>query len=364
MWVEQVKTGFKYIERYTDPMTGKYRRVSIVLEKNTAQARKQAQEALRQKIEEAIQPQKKKTTLSKLVDAYYVSQQKTVKPQTAERNLSACHSLMSMLGPDTYVDMLTAGYVREQLIASGRENGTLNEWLVRFKALIRWGYQNDYLTDISFLEKLEKFPDVPRKIKIEDKFLEADELKLLVESLKVQKWKVLTQFLALSGLRFGEAAALERADIDLKNRLIHVTKTYNQAHDLVSTPKTPESNRDVYIQDELLPVCKTALALSLCDSVIRMSKVLFPGSRREHIQFDMYAKYLRENSQKILGRKITPHTLRHTHVSLLIEQGISIEAVSRRVGHADSRITRDIYMHITKRLKEKDNENIRAVKIL
>mgnify|MGYP000161754713 FL=1 len=364
MWVEQVKTGFKYIERYTDPMTGKYKRVSVVLEKDTAQARKTAQRVLNTKIDEAMCPQEKKITLTRLVDAYHKSQEHTVKPQTAERNLSACRSIMSMLGENTYVDKLSAGYVRERFLASGRENGTLNEWLTRFKALIRWGYRNDYITDISFLEKLEKFPDVPHKVKIEDKFLESDELNKLIASMKVTKWKVLTQFLALSGLRFGEAAALERSDIDLKERVIHVTKTYNQAHDIVSTPKTIDSNRDVYIQDELLPICKTALALSLCDSVIRMSKVLFPGSRREHIQFDMYAKYLRENSERVLGRKITPHTLRHTHVSLMIEQGISLDAVSRRVGHSDSRITREIYMHVTNRLKEKENNMIREVKIL
>lgn len=364
MWVEQVKTGYKYIERYTDPMTGKYRRVSVVLEKDTAQARKTAQRVLNAKIDEGMRPQEKKITLSQLVSAYHKAQEYTVKPQTADRNLSACRSIMSMLGENTYVDKLSAGYVRERFLASGRKNGTLNEWLTRFKALIRWGYRNDYIADISFLEKLEKFPDIPHKAKIEDKFLESDELNKLIASMKVTKWKVLTQFLALSGLRFGEAAALERSDIDLKERVIHVTKTYNQAHDIVSTPKTIASNRDVYIQDELFPVCKNALLFSVNDAVVKLSRVLFPGTRREHIQFDMYAKYLRENSKRVLGRKITPHTLRHTHVSLMIEQGISLDAVSRRVGHSDSRITREIYMHVTNRLKEKENDMIREVKIL
>lgn len=365
MWVEETKKGkYKYIERYTDPLTGKYKRVSVVLEKDTAQARKTAQRVLNAKIDEAMRPQEKKITLARLVDAYHKSQEYTVKPQTAERNLSACRSITLMLGENTYVDKLTAGYVREQFTASGRKNVTLNEWLTRFKALIRWGYRNDYISDISFLDKLEKFPDVPHKVKIEDKYLESDELNKLIGSMKITKWKVLTQFLALSGLRFGETAALERSDINLKERVIHVTKTYNQAHDIVSTPKTIESNREVYIQDELFPVCKNALMLSVNDTVVRMSKVLFPGTRREHMQFDMYAKYLRENSERVLGRKITPHTLRHTHVSLMIEQGISLDAVSRRVGHADSRITREIYMHITERLKEKEREEIKSVKIL
>lgn len=56
MWVEKVKTGYKFIERYTDPMTGKYRRVSIVLDKDTAQSRKTAQRALNAKIDKAMMP--------------------------------------------------------------------------------------------------------------------------------------------------------------------------------------------------------------------------------------------------------------------------------------------------------------------
>lgn len=364
MWVEKVKTGYKFIERYTDPMTGKYKRVSVVLEKDTSQSRKIAQKTLNAKIDQAMMPQEKSITLAQLVDLYGKEQIKTVKMQTYSRNQSACNALMKMLGPDTIVNRLTAGYIRERMIASGRENSTLNEFLVRLKGLIRWGYRNDYISDISYLEKLERFKDVPHREKIQDKFLEADELKTLLDSMDVTKWKLLTEFLALSGLRFGEAAALYRSDVDLKNRVIHVTKTYNQAHDVVTTPKTGTSVRDVYIQNQLLDVCKIILFTSAGGKVVQMSRMLFPGTRREHMQFDCYAKYLREKSEKVLGRRITPHTLRHTHASLLMEQGVDKDSISHRLGHANSRITEEIYLHVTKKLEEKQNEQIKEVKIL
>ena len=57
MWVEERKTGFKFVERYTDPMTGKTRRASVVMEKNTAQSRKLAAVALSEKIDKALLPQ-------------------------------------------------------------------------------------------------------------------------------------------------------------------------------------------------------------------------------------------------------------------------------------------------------------------
>lgn len=60
---------------------------------------------------------------------------------------------------------------------------------------------------------------------------------------------------------------------------------------------------------------------------------------------------------------ITVHALRHTHASLLLEKGVSIDMISRRLGHKNSKITREIYLHVTEKLKEKDNSQIAAINI-
>lgn len=44
--------------------------------------------------------------------------------------------------------------------------------------------------------------------------------------------------------------------------------------------------------------------------------------------------------------KITFHTLRHTHASMLIQEGAPIPLVSRRLGHASTRMTLDTYAHM------------------
>lgn len=80
---------------------------------------------------------------------------------------------------------------------------------------------------------------------------------------------------------------------------------------------------------------------------ILQAKLLFSNDDGTHISFYTYNKYLHENSLSALHRAITPHTLRHTHASLLMEQGIGIDAISRRLGHEDSKITREIYLHVT-----------------
>ncbi|HIY01876.1 MAG TPA: hypothetical protein IAA26_08550 [Candidatus Blautia faecipullorum] len=136
---------YKFIERYTDPLTGKYRRVSIVLEKNTAQARKQAQGALQERIEVSIAPKKSSINLSQLVNLYYNEQKETLKPSTYDRNHNVCMSIAKTLGNDILVENINAGYIKKCFLSSGKSPVTLNEWLIRLKALLRWGYKNDYI---------------------------------------------------------------------------------------------------------------------------------------------------------------------------------------------------------------------------
>lgn len=369
MWVENMKNGkFRFAERYKDYMTGKTKKVSVVLEKNTPQSRKVAQKILSEKIENASNaPIVKSVTFGNLVSKYLDYQKTAVKPSTYSRNRFACNTLTEIFGGDVVVDKLTAKYIKDKLLSTGKASGTLNEYLKRLKALIRWGYQNDYIFNISFLDKIEPFNDTPHKIKIQDKYLEADELKALLSGMHLENWKLLTQFLALSGLRFGEAAALTLSDVDFDNRLIHVTKTYDMVNNVVTSPKTLCSIRDVFCQDELFEVCRSVKICMLRQSIIfgyGRSNLFFQSADGTHVNYYAYGKYLRYNSMKLLGRAITPHALRHTHASLLLEHGIPIDTISRRLGHENSQVTREIYLHVTEKLKEKDNQKIAKVKIM
>ena len=370
MWVEQTKKGkYKFIERYTDPLTGKYRRVSVTLDKDTPQSRKQAQKAILKKIEDAEKATRTESddmTLSDLVELYREEQKQTVKASTYQRSYFACETLKNILGSDTKLKNLTAGYIRKSLLSTGKSHGTLNEHLVRLKSLIRWGYRNDYVDDITFLDKLDPFSDIPHREKIEGKFLESMEVSTLTNGMKVQKWKNLTLLLVLSGLRFGEAAALERADLDFRERVIHVSKNYDSVNKIVTTPKTRTSIRDVYMQDELYKLCRCIAAESVSNTIVSMSSknLLFTDCDGEHISFFAYNKYLRQISIKELGRAITPHTLRHTHASLMMENGMNEDSISRRLGHTNSKITKEIYLHATNKLKEKENSQMKGIKIL
>ena len=48
-----------------------------------------------------------------------------------------------------------------------------------------------------------------------------------------------------------------------------------------------------------------------------------------------------------LNLNVTPHSLRHTHTSLLAEAGVDLDEIMDRLGHQDDATTRNIYLHIT-----------------
>lgn len=230
--------------------------------------------------------------------------------------------------------------------------------------LVRWGYENDYIDDIRSLDKVKKFKDEEKIHKPEEKYLESSELKMLLESLSVEKWRFLTELTALSGLRIGEAIALHSEDVDMKKMII-VNKTYEPVNEIVPSPKTVSSNREVYMQDELLGLCwrinifmkKERLAMGY------QSEIFISNSNRGHMSYYAYNKCLRENAEKLLGKSVTTHFMRHTHVALMAEQGVPLDVISRRLGHADSKITRDIYFHVTKKMREKDNAAVANIQI-
>lgn len=365
MWIEPYKNKYRAFERYTDPMTGKQKRVSTIIDKDTKSARKTAEEVLRAKIAEATTVMADADiTLEELAEKYNQHVKESCRETTWKRDKSMVNGAIEILGKDVIAKNLTARYIDQKLRSTGKKNISLNTYLVTLKRMLKWAYRMEYLDDVSYLDRLPLYPDAEKKSRIEDKYLTSDDLKKLLESMQVEKWKLLTMFLALSGLRIGEALALKDADV---SDYIHVTKTFHLTTGTVyDQPKTDCSVRDVYVQPELEDVVKKIRVYVLKEKLEagHRSDLFLPDRDGGYVQYAAYEKYLKENSERILAHRITPHALRHTHVSLLAEQGYPLDAISRRVGHEDSKITKEIYLHITEKQKQKDNEQLRSIKIL
>lgn len=358
MWMQKRDKQYRYFERYVDPITGKTKTASITLEKKND---KLAYSALLEKISKNTTQKSQIYTFSYVADKYIEFQLKNVKLSTYERDKRFCNTFKTIIDKDALMNNLNARYIKDCLDATGKSNRTKNEYLKRFKPMIRWAYRNDYIDDIKWLDKLSNYKDSSAHEKVADKYLEPDEVNKLINAMNNDLWALVTELLILSGMRIGELIALEKSDIDIKNRIIKITKTYDKVNNIVTSPKTIESNREIYIQDELLTAIKKVNARN---KLLDISSIYFLSINGKMFKYDAYRQYLGDYSEKILGRRITPHVLRHTHASMLLASGMQIDAISRRLGHSDSRVTREIYLHVMEKLKERDKEQIMKLKLL
>ena len=150
MWCNIQKNGTAvYRERYKDPLTGKLETVSVSKPKDTPQNKNKAQRELAAKIETAIQELQcndKTVTLAQLQKEYLKAQRIIYKDSTVDRNESVTSSVIDILNPDAIVNNLTAQYVKSKLLESKSKIKTVNSYITRFKAMLNWGYENDYLT--------------------------------------------------------------------------------------------------------------------------------------------------------------------------------------------------------------------------
>ena len=356
MWI--TKSGLAQ-ERVIDAHTGLSKIISVKVSGSGTKAEQEAFKRLTERIEKLNDPHSK---LSTCMEIYLKESERNLKPSSVRKIENELKMSLKIIG-DADMDVLTAGYVRKKLLDSGKPNRTLNGYIRHFKTFWLWAYRNDFVKSRELFDKLQSFPDQPKKERIQDKFLETHELKELLDAMTEERWKLLTEFLALSGLRVGELAALLKTDID---DYIHISKTFDPNNKVITSAKTFDSKRDIYIQAEL----KTCIN-KINDYQKRQAEIMgytsmlfFPDINGDHLHYAAYRKYLAENSIKVVGRRITPHALRHTHCSMLAMNGFDLAAISKRLGHGDSHITKEIYLHRLAEVRERENRQLDSIKIL
>ncbi|HBF0844748.1 tyrosine-type recombinase/integrase [Clostridioides difficile] len=161
-----------------------------------------------------------------------------------------------------------------------------------------------------------------------------------------------------TGMRGGEVTALQWDDIDLENKIIHVRHTLisrgKEGFEL-DTPKTESSYRKINIGDTLTKVLKEhkklqkEMKLKFGEWYINSSFVC-TKEMGEHVTTNSL-KYLSRVVNYELGIDFNFHSLRHTHATLLLENGANIKDIQHRLGHAKISTTMDTYSHVTNNMR-------------
>jgi len=142
-----------------------------------------------------------------------------------------------------------------------------------------------------------------------------------------------------TGMREGELLALSPADIDLDNKTISINRTYQriEGKDVFTSPKTRKSKRKILIPDFL---CQELSDYIQSRYMLDADERLFPVTKS-------YLSHEMIRGCKNTGvKKIRIHDIRHSHASLLINQGCDALMLADRLGHEKVSTTLNTYSHL------------------
>lgn len=224
-----------------------------------------------------------------------------------------------------------------------------------------------------------------------DRYFEPDEFALFLAQIRTD-YQLFVELLVETGLRFSEATALKVKDVDFQHKILTVRRAYKGyfpggGGEIGQTKN--RAYRHVGLTDEIVEKLRTKIAQlpPQKDVKDRDDKFIFRGTRGgvilnsnfrrdhwnpamtrlqqcpEHLPMRTDGRNLLPVIDKTkistcgcLGARhwtgYTPHTLRHTLATWLIDEGEKIEWVSQLLGHSSTKVTEEVYVHQIRRSKQ------------
>ena len=371
MWMETLADGrFKYIERYKDPYTEKYKRKSIILTSDSKQAQKKAQKLLDEKIGKAEETATlSDINLHNLVEEWFSHHQKVhrIRPSTIRAYKAQQKVIFKKIDKDTLAKNADTKLFQTFFDGLDYSNDYVSSIKSQLNSVFKYAYRMGYIKE-NPLDKVQisysKKDDAARE-KIENKYLEKDEAEKLIKELyrRPSTYRVgrLAEFMYLTGCRIGEAVILTPEDFSEDFSSASITGTIDYGNGFRAArkgpPKTLMSNRTINLTPRCIKLVERSIDENKLDSLTRNGylpgEYVFVTKNGTPMIYSSFNRALVRAGERVgLAHKtLTSHIFRHTHVSLLAENGIQLTAIMERVGHEDSDITTKIYTHVTKQMK-------------
>lgn len=207
--------------------------------------------------------------------------------------------------------------------------------IASLRGFFKWLSANSYI-DSNPVQTLEQ-PKLPKRL---PKVITIEEIKEIFKSEFTPLQSVVVELLYDCGLRVSELVNLKVADIDVKSRYVQCFGKGSKER-VVPFGKNAQISINNYLKARNLIVLKYNL----------QTKDLFLKDNGKKISRQDVYSFIRSLGVKI-HKHISPHTLRHSFATHLLENGADLRVVQELLGHSDVSTTQ-LYTHITKkRLKE------------
>ena len=207
----------------------------------------------------------------------------------------------------------------EKLSDKGLSGNTMNTYHMAIKFLFEDVLEKRMWIDITYSKVPQKLPVV----------LSKEELKRLFESISNEKHKLMIELLYSTGLRVSELINLKVCDLEIDKGYGFVRAGKgNKDRLFILSPKLKDKINDLIKRD-------------LLDN----DSYLFSSNRNVKYNIRTIQQIIKKARRKAkIEKRISPHTLRHSFATHLIENGYSVNEVQNLLGHKSPETTM-IYLH-------------------
>lgn len=386
MKVKVSKSGVKryqFHEKYLDPLTNKWREVSVTMNKDTKPFQNEARKLLQEKIEAKLKDRNSKDlkdlTLHEAMTEWINRAIKSddLKQSTVKAYKYEIESMKKDIETDIKIVNVHYQYLQSLIDnwAKDVSYSRVKSHKDRLMSVFKYARDVYELNDITAIERV-KLPSSKKTyeqtIEERENYLNIHEQRQLLKALQKMydnnskyAWAktYYSAFRALeiqllTGMRIGEVLALQFKDINFKKRFIDVNGT------LVDT-KDPITQR--YGVKDVTKTGSSMRKIGITERAVKIFEELFKYKRFNELEPDYLERdyiftnkkgnplstnkinYILKEALEItnIAKRVTTHTMRHTHVSILAQRGVPLKAIQERVGHSDSNMTLRIYTHVT-----------------
>ena len=298
-----------------------------------------------------------KLTVGELIERYLATKKVKITTRNRYKYLLGLIEEINLLNrPIDSIKTTDAKVYMMQLSDMGYSYGTIQSIKGFLSPAFQSAVEDDILVKNPFIFRLGDVIDDDRKERVS---LSPQQEKVYLDFVKNDGWfcRCYDEILILlrTGMRVSELYGLTFKDIDLKNKRIHVNKQLHLLNGeyVVTSPKSKAGARTLAMTEEVKkafanqytkPRPRTEKMVDGYGGFIFISEQGNPKTRR-NLQSSMINIRAKMEKQGIQLPNVSPHILRHTFCSRMVDNGIDIKALQIIMGHSDIGTTLDVYTH-------------------
>lgn len=355
--LQQYRVRINYIDQFGKP----HNRAKLVYGLSEA---KQAEKDLLEEIGKE-KPATARMTVQQLYDEYILAKENEVRYSSLVK-IKNCISkgVLPMLS-DKQIAKLTVKHMQEwknETAKIGFAQATLRNYYGEFRQMLNYAVKMGYISKnpLTIVGNFKESFEIKPKDKIQyytaEQFIAfiTEAKKAAQEKGTINEWSyyVFFNIAFYTGARKGEIYALKWSDIE--GNILHIRRSVAQKYgtgNIETPPKNKSSYRDLQIPTPLMEILLEQKERQMQDEKFTEDFRICGGI--DCIRDSTVTNKNVEYANKAGLPHIRVHDFRHTHATLLVNEGINIQEIARRLGHSNVEITWNTYSHLYPREEER-----------